>query len=918
MKKTTLRAIFLMAILLVSFHGISRCQLLYDDFTGLTAGANLSGQSGWNKGGTGPEAKIGNTTTLTYANYNGGGAEYVILPAPSSTTSKIYKALNPSPAPGTNTFYYSLLLRLTATTTASGNYFISLGDASTGYFARLFVQTSGAGFNIGISKMANTATYGTTSYNLNTTYLVVVRYDFVTGTTNDPVYVWVNPSLDSEPSAATADATISSGTDGNFMAVGNFLLHNRSLTNPVGSFDAVRVAYGATSSAAWTSLNANIVSPPAAFAVTGGGSYCQNGAGMPVNLAGSEIGVTYTLYQNSVAQTPTKAGTGSAITYGNQAGTYSYTIKGTSPYGTTEMTGSAIVIEMVCTPTWSGLVNGDWNTSGNWVGGNVPSDADDVIIPAGCPVYPVLLAGSTTYCQDLEVAGSGIKSASSPGGLSISGELEVGGNLIITTNGSLDITAGGALTVTGDLTISGILLVESQGSLLTNGAVTGTAIIQRCITPDLGWHFLSSPVVNQEICNGEFAPIDDNSFPGNIETWDFYKWLPNCPAPPDKPWINLRTSAGNVDYAEFGSPPSFEVTKGYLVAYGNGFQTTKSFVGIPNTGDKTCTFFDIATACEFALAGNPFPSAIDWNYIDKSNLVNNYYYLWNQNKPGTGGEGGYEYYGGLQFHSPGVNGRIPSMQGFFVCVRLDGGKTLELPNEARTHDVLGDYWLKEIPANKLSITLGDGNNYDEAVVMFENSCKVGKDRNDAEKLFSMSTGIPQVYTIVDNDLKACLNAMPEVINGTTVPVGFVAPVNGNYSIRVTGIESFSPMTGLLLEDLKLNITQDLRQNPVYNFSATGNEDAGRFLLHFAGPIGFGETDNSAISIYSSEKTVFITCAAGFLNAQVTISSLLGQEILTRKLNDQTSNQVNVNALKGYYIVKVQTESSVKTAKVYIN
>ncbi len=655
------------------------------------------------------------------------------------------------------------------------------------------------------------------------------------------------------------------------------------------------------------------------YAVTGGGYYCEGGAGLPVGVANSQAGVTYWLYANGVITTQFIPGTGGAISFGLEPGSFAgitYTVKGVvNPVYSQWMNGNAVNYTIILAQTWSGLVSNDWNTPGNWIGGNVPSAADDVIIPAGCPTYPALLAGSSTYCQNLEVAGSGIKSASFPGGLSISGELEVGGNMIIPTSGSLDITAGGALTVRGDLTISGILLVKSQGSLLTNGAVTGTAIIQRRIVTDLGWHFFSSPVDYQEICNGEFAPIDDNSFPGNIETWDFYKWLPNCPIPPDKPWINLRTSAGNVNYAEFGTPPLFEVTKGYLVAYGDGFQTTKSFVGCPNTGDKTCTFFDIVTACDFALAGNPFPSAIDWNSIDKTNLVNNYYYVWNENK--TGGAG-YEYYGGLLFHSPGVNGRIPSMQGFFVCVRLDGGKTLELPNAVRTHDVLGDYWLKETPANKLSITLGNGTNYDEAVVMFENNCSVGKDRNDAEKLFSMRPGIPQVYTIVDNDLKACLNAMPYVTNETAIPVGFVAPVHGNYSIKVTGIESFSPMTGLSLEDLKLNITQNLRQNPVYNFTATGNEDAGRFLLHFAGPIGIGEKDNSAVNIYSNEKTVFITCAAGFRNAEVTISSLLGQKILTRKLNDQTSNQVNVNALKGYYIVKVQTESYVKTANVFIN
>jgi hypothetical protein len=51
-----------------------------------------------------------------------------------------------------------------------------------------------------------------------------------------------------------------------------------------------------------------------------------------------------TLYKNNVAQTPTVAGTGSAITFGNQmAGTY--TVVGTNSFGTTPMTDSAVIVE---------------------------------------------------------------------------------------------------------------------------------------------------------------------------------------------------------------------------------------------------------------------------------------------------------------------------------------------------------------------------------------------------------------------------------------------------------------------------------------------------------------------------------------------------------------------------------------------
>jgi hypothetical protein len=83
---------------------------------------------------------------------------------------------------------------------------------------------------------------------------------------------------------------------------------------------------------------------PMAYTVTGGGSYCEGSWGRDVGLSGSELTVTYTLFKNDFAQSPTIAGTGSTISFGNQLfGTY--TVIGTNDYGTSLMTGNAVIIE---------------------------------------------------------------------------------------------------------------------------------------------------------------------------------------------------------------------------------------------------------------------------------------------------------------------------------------------------------------------------------------------------------------------------------------------------------------------------------------------------------------------------------------------------------------------------------------------
>ena len=81
---------------------------------------------------------------------------------------------------------------------------------------------------------------------------------------------------------------------------------------------------------------------PIDFEVTGGGSYCESGVGLQVGLSGSEIGVTYTLYKNTIAQVPTVEGTGTPINFGiHLFGTY--TVSGTNGSETTIMTGSAVI-----------------------------------------------------------------------------------------------------------------------------------------------------------------------------------------------------------------------------------------------------------------------------------------------------------------------------------------------------------------------------------------------------------------------------------------------------------------------------------------------------------------------------------------------------------------------------------------------
>src|SRR5690606_15370840 len=98
---------------------------------------------------------------------------------------------------------------------------------------------------------------------------------------------------------------------------------------------------------------------PTAFNVTGGGAYCSGGAGVAVGLSGSQTGVNYQLQLNGGNTGAPVAGTGAAISFGNQtaAGTYTVVATNTTTTCTATMTGN-VVITINPLPTSFALTGG--------------------------------------------------------------------------------------------------------------------------------------------------------------------------------------------------------------------------------------------------------------------------------------------------------------------------------------------------------------------------------------------------------------------------------------------------------------------------------------------------------------------------------------------------------------------------------
>ncbi|MBJ7427940.1 MAG: T9SS type A sorting domain-containing protein [Bacteroidia bacterium] len=203
----------LLALLFALSHYANSQQLMTENFD-YPSGSPLTSNS-WTIIPTSVVLPISATNTgLSFTGYTLSGIGNAARV--DTTGQDLYRDLYNSTTTGS--LYTSFMLNVAKATTTGDYFFAYLPQTSTtGYTERLFIRAAGTGFyRIGVSKGTETVVYSTDSFALNNTSLVVVKYQFTTGNTNDTVSVFnftaTIPSSEPTPTVftvggATADAT---------------------------------------------------------------------------------------------------------------------------------------------------------------------------------------------------------------------------------------------------------------------------------------------------------------------------------------------------------------------------------------------------------------------------------------------------------------------------------------------------------------------------------------------------------------------------------------------------------------------------------------------------------------------------------------------------------------------------------------
>lgn len=249
MKKFTLLFSFIACVL------VSQAQTLVNENFDYTAGTGLIGQGGWAIVGTSVTNPITvSAASISYPNYpsSGVGQELSI----NTTGQDVTKAFA---AQLTGTVYYSFIANFSAAKTV-GDYFIHTVEtgSTSAFFGRVYVKSVGEKLSFGILSATGgtySPTYTDAIYDLNTTYLIVVKVDASTGASS----LVINPAITPEPTTWIANTTGGTTVPSATLGLGGINIRQGSDANaPALKLDGLRVA--TTWNALFTSTGLNPVS----------------------------------------------------------------------------------------------------------------------------------------------------------------------------------------------------------------------------------------------------------------------------------------------------------------------------------------------------------------------------------------------------------------------------------------------------------------------------------------------------------------------------------------------------------------------------------------------------------------------------------------------------------------------------------
>jgi hypothetical protein len=486
-------------------------------------------------------------------------------------------------------------------------------------------------------------------------------------------------------------------------------------------------------------------------------------------------------------------------------------------------------------------------------------------------------------------------------GVTVQNPLRITGSLKL-TNG--DLASDGNITLVS--TPARTAFIDGSGA----GNVTGIVTMQRYLGKAYGYKYFSSPFQSSKV--SEFADEVDL----NQSFAPIYKYVENRMA--------YGVAVSGWEKYVIGDS-LLRPVHGYSVNFSNATPLTVDISGIVNNGPLLMNVYnhDQTYTKGFNLAGNPYPSAINWDMVAAANPdVENAIYLFKATD---------QYNGVYTSYVNGVPATgnlniIPSMQGFFVHVPLSPGYAiLNMDNSMRTGDQTHNFVKGSSKGEKPLITVTAGfSGYslsDPVIIYTDDKATEAFDRElDALKLFNTAQNIPNFYSLASDNSQLSINGMPFPADKfPEVPLGIRTKINGEVVFHLTREASF-PAGVVYLYDAVRDSVAEISSTDYRVFLNSGTYDS-RFFLQFDNislEIINHERVLDPMKVYSSGTTLYaeVNCLEG-KPGYLSVISLTGQKMFERQLYENGRHEFDLPVTDGIYIVNFRTGTFSLSRKIFI-
>ena len=590
----------------------------------------------------------------------------------------------------------------------------------------------------------------------------------------------------------------------------------------------------------------------------------------------------------------------------------------------------------------SNVASGNWNSTGSWDCGCIPSGGQQVNILAG---HNITVDISNAESGDLDIAATGTLSFNASTNLSVAGDLTNGGSITAGTgkltfagnsaqsftNNSTTVTlndlalnnANGLTLVNGEYQLGGklelvsgtlnntatftFLSTDTRTSTIIDGTgnISGSYTVQRWVgTRNANWADIASPVTSITIANWD-TDIFMSGVGGNDGT-------ACCPAFNSVFKYNNTSQAFNAVTTTATTVTTGEALEIWLASNAN----TLDIFTFQSKGSIDLSSQALTTNTgNFNLLGNPYPSFLGWTELSATNgsYTDNFFVF-------DGSTGNYATKGDGDFIAP--------HQGFWV--QSTGGSSFTINT---THIVDNDASAGfpdrlDVAPKYLQLDLtNDANPFShKTFVGFAAEAMDGRDNNDLSFLPSPQKEAPNITSTLAGQ-KIYRNVLSAGQEYVSVPLQVEVGEAGNYTLSADEFTAVEDYECILLEDLEANKTIDLRTNHTYTFDMYAEGETRDFRLHFIAPEHPDcEIGTSVTTVTENSMEVRQAGTQAWINFQmmeetaatVQVFNLLGQEIIRQNVKAHTQRFVlDLPTYTATYLVVVRTGEQTFSQKVIL-